>query len=191
MIIKSHTGAIRELSNMHNYKNQSPVELTVIDWCKNMNVSMAIDCMGAITRDKWECDQWNITLYRAGKKDVFNTQYYTGTGHRVLSTMGETYKRRIKQDYKGSVNLAYQLRQNEKEYAKPQVPHIAGILHSLTLDASANDYSFNDWCNEYGCESDSIKALNMYQECCDAAKELSKLFNRTELSELSELLQDY
>lgn len=152
---------------------------------------MAIDCMGAITRDKWECDQWNITLYRTGKKECFNTQFYTGIGHRVLSPMGETYKRRIKQDYKNSVNLAHQLKQNEKENAKPQIPHVASILHSLTLDASANDYSFNDWCNDYGYDADSIKALGIYQACCNTAKELQKLFNRSELSALSELLQDY
>lgn len=191
MIIKSHTGAMRELSNMHNYKKQTDIELSVIEWCNKNNVSMAIDCMGAQMRDKWECDAWNITFYRTGKKDVFNTLYYTGIGHRVLSPMGETYKRRIKQDYKNSVNLRHMLAQNEKEYAKPQTPHIAGILSSLTLDASANDYSFNDWCDNFGYESDSIKALNTYQECCNTAKELYKLFNRSELSALSELLQDY
>lgn len=191
MIIKSHTGAMRELSNMHNYKKQTDIELSIVEWCNKQGVSMAIDCMGAQIRDKWECDAWNITLYRTGKKDVFNSLYYTGIGHRVLSAMGKLEKSRIQRTYKGSVNLRHMLAQNKKENAKPQVPHIAGILCSFMLDASANDYSFNDWCNEYGYESDSIKALNMYQECCNTAKELHKLFNRSELSELSELLQDY
>jgi hypothetical protein len=191
MIIKSHTGAMRELSNMHNYKKQTPLELSIVDWCNQKGVSMAIDCMGAQTRDKWECDAWNITFYRKGKNNGFNTCYYTGTAHRVLSAIGVMDKKRIQRDYKGSINLRHMLAKNEKENARPQIPHIAGILHSLTLDASANDYSFNDWCDNFGYESDSIKALSMYQACCAIAKELYSLFNRSELCELSELLQDY
>ena len=191
MIIQTHNGHIIAMDKMPNYKDQSCIELSIVDWCNEYGLSLSIDCMGSTIRDKWECDQWNITIYRTGKKSGFNTQYYTGIGHRVLSAMGETYKRRIKQDYKVSVNLAHQLRQNEKENAKPTVPHIAGILHSLTLDSSANDYSFNDWCDNFGYESDSIKALNNYQACCNTAKELSKLFTSGELIVLSELLQDY
>ena len=51
-------------------------------------------------------------------------------------------------------------------------PSIADVLSSLFSDAMAGNLSFNDWCDEFGYYSDSIKAFNMYQACCNTAEKL-------------------
>jgi hypothetical protein len=73
---------------------------------------------------------------------------------------------------------------------KPQAPHVATVLHSLLLDSEAIDRSFSDWCSELGMDSDSIKALNTYNECCKTGETLRK-FPREVLTALREALQNY
>lgn len=74
---------------------------------------------------------------------------------------------------------------------RPKRPRIAEVLHSLVLDASAADYNFSDWCDNYGYSNDSIKAMNIYKECLEIAQILRKHFSFDTLRQINELLQDY
>lgn len=69
--------------------------------------------------------------------------------------------------------------------------HVADVLHSLILDSSANEMSFDDWCLEYGYSSDSIKARDTYDACQRNTDKLCRIFPRKTLEALRETLQDY
>jgi len=74
---------------------------------------------------------------------------------------------------------------------RPKAPKVADVLNSLILDASAADENFDDWCDNFGYSSDSIKALNTYKACLDTARALRKHFSPDTLRQIRDLLADY
>jgi hypothetical protein len=160
----------------------------VSEFLASNGVSFAAVLAGATVREyigcaKWECDEWRVTLKRADSQALdMVLPYFTGTGHRkqVKPMPSPAYR-------KGT--LAYE--QWARDAFKPQAPHAADVLHSLMSDSSAADQSFNDWCADMGMDSDSIKAFTTYQACCVIGDNMRKLFSRTELDALREMLQDY
>lgn len=46
-----------------------------------------------------------------------------------------------------------------------EAPTAADVLYCLILDGSYYSYSFEDWCNELGYDTDSIKAKKVYDKC--------------------------
>jgi hypothetical protein len=136
-------------------------------------VTFSVRLMGPMMRDSWECDAWVFTL--AGKT-TYSGNYYTGSGLRKLSKHAERANR--------SSGYA-------KAKPEPVAPCAADVLHSLILDSSATDMSFNDWCKELGFNNDSIKDLTTYQDCCKEGEELRKVFSRATMAEMALTLQDY
>lgn len=124
---------------------------------------ISINYVGETVRDNdWRCDQWRITLQnRAGQ---WNTDYFTGLGHRKV---------------------------NKWKESKPVKPEILGVLHSLFMDAQAADYNFSDWCAEYGYSDDSMKAFNIYKQCCEIAVQLRKYFNAETRTAIQQAIVDY
>jgi hypothetical protein len=52
-------------------------------------------------------------------------------------------------------------------------PKVTDVLDSLASDAAmTDDYSFDDWCGEYGYDTDSRAALKTYNACVHSAKRL-------------------
>lgn len=154
----------------------------VSEFLQSAGVTFSASFVGATVRpDNWECDEWRVTFSRAGGW-TFKTEYFTGTGHRKqVKAMPQPPFRKN--------TLAYEAW--AKDAFKPQAPHAADVLHSLLLDSTASDQSFNDWCGDMGMDSDSIKAFSTYQACCAIGESLRKLFNRTELEALRDMVQDY
>lgn len=130
---------------------------------KENNIAYAGRYVGETVRDNnWQCDAWRVSF--AAGKSRFDTDYYTGLGHR-------------KKGFKTS--------------DKPVTPCAADVLHNLILDSSALDTSFDYWCSDYGYDTDSISAFNTYQTCCKIAKELRQVFTHTQIETLRGLLEDY
>lgn len=135
-----------------------------------------IDYVGQTKHDdKWDCDQWRVTISSGAGMHSFD--YFTGLGlrARTYSGYGKKWDSMLKKHYDD----------------KPKKPKVADVMHSLILDASAADENFDDWCDNYGYSSDSIKALNMYKACLDTARALRKHFPPSMIANLRELLQDY
>lgn len=126
-------------------------------------VSYAVTYCGQTKRDNWECDAWRVRL--ANGKQIMETDYFTGLG----------------------------LRSKKVHFvaSKPVAPKSADVLHSLTLDSTAGDQSFFDWCAEYGYSDDSLKALDTYRACCKIAQDLRRIFKPETLAAIREALQDY
>lgn len=159
-------------------------------------VTFSARLVGETVRDNnWKCDAWRVTLSKGtdakgfklpgfeGKAETFETDYYTGTGHRKPIKGASVDK--------GNPGTVYR-EQWEKRNLRPVTPSAADVLYSLTLDASAADMSFNEWCADYNDgNNDSIKAFNTYQACCAIGKDLARVLDRKTLAELRDLLQDY
>lgn len=109
--------------------------------------------------------------------------------HFIVLINGEAFQ------YSKGLGYATQKREKNKTYAKisdadgraalgkkyeeftncyVSLPTLDSVLESLFLDASAYSESFDSWCSNCGYDSDSIKALNMYQACCENGKKLRK-----------------
>jgi hypothetical protein len=59
--------------------------------------------------------------------------------------------------------------------AKPPKVTAAGVLYGLILDSSALDMGFEDWCGDFGYDTDSRKALELYHECQRMGKKVRAL----------------
>jgi hypothetical protein len=133
-------------------------------------VKFSVALLGKRTRDGWEHDAWYVTLSRlsgAGHSEDFN--YCTGLGLRQYVTGPKNPRRRL----------------------RPVPPRAADVLHSLILDSSAADQTFESWCSEFGYDTDSRKAEATYRECQKNADKLARVLDRRAREELAELLQDY
>lgn len=136
----------------------------VADYLESEKITFAARYVGETVRDNnWQCDAWRVSF--AVGKSRFETDYFTGLGHRKLLK------------HTGTI--------------KPVQPCAADMLYSLILDSSAIDTSFEYWCADYGYDSDNISAFNTYQTCCKIAKELRRVFNHTQIETLRGMLEDY
>lgn len=153
---------------MNNEKTVTPltdaqiIEGKLLAMLEGLEVKVEVFAAGTgLVRDSWICDGWRVVFTRVGIKDAQAFDYFTGIGHR------------------------------SKKTGNPLKPVIAGVLHSLLLDSSAANESLNEWCDNFGYDSNSIKVLNIYKACLENADKLKKIFSNTELQSFSELLEDY
>jgi len=142
----------------------------IVSLLNEYGIYYTVSLVGETTRDNdWKCDEWRVTVHKDKKEEIF--QYYTGVG--------------LRSKPKTLVNCGY------TDKGKPVAPHIASILHSLLLDSEAVNQCFSDWCSGFGFDDDSIKALGVYNACCDIGKQMRRLFSTKQQETLRELLQDY
>lgn len=139
-----------------------------------------IEYLGEVP-SKWDTDtprtvdQWRVTI--SSRAGFHSFDYFTGLGLRTKTYSG--YGRK------------WDAMRKKHFDDKPKKPKVADVLHSLIMDASAADENFDDWCDNFGLSSDSIKALNTYKACLDIARALRKHFSPDTLRTVRELLQDY
>lgn len=69
-------------------------------------------------------------------------------------------------------------------------PERADVIDCLELDSEAMNYSFNDWCDYCGDDSDSITALEIYNECCKIGHKLVKMGIYNEIKTECEKLRE-
>lgn len=148
-------------------------------------VTFTAKFVGATTRDKWECDAWKVSFTKADKS-VYETDYFTGIGHRAVPTIQKhNYKRELENHHSSWRN------EITAKYAKPVAPCAASVLYGLTRDADAIEYSFDDWAADMGIDTDSRKGLETFLQCQKIGHEMNKFFGRDGVATLRELLQDY
>lgn len=167
-----------ERPSIMSTKIPSPIETAVDEFIKAANVSFSVAIVGATKRDDWECDEWRVTVTAA--RIEFATEYFTGTGHR------ETVRSSIAS---GLANGKFV--KGRWEGFRPVAPSAASVFYSLLRDGEAINESFSDWCDNYGYDTDSRKALSTYEACCESGRKLCKVFNHEQRQQLVDLLQDY
>lgn len=77
------------------------------------------------------------------------------------------------------VTLRYKGRQMSLDFFMGQAhtdePDAEGVLDCLLSDCSALDQSFEDWCGDFGYDTDSRKAEATYKACADLGKKVKRL----------------
>lgn len=61
------------------------------------------------------------------------------------------------------------------------------ILWAIARDGDAMQSTFEDWCSEYGYETDSRKAEKIYRACQDNALRLRKILSADKIQEIAQL----
>lgn len=143
----------------------------VAEYLEAQGVTFAVALVGETKRDSWACDEWRVLFDKraqsGGRNAEYSVPYYIGTGHRKPQ------------------------RKSWDKTPRPVAPTAASVLHGLLLDASAGDDSFADWCDNYGYDTDSRKALETYLACQETAQKLAQLFTAEQRATLSTMLEDY
>lgn len=118
--------------------------------------------LGENSDPEWQADAWRITFKKTGESEGF--EFKTGIGHRKQNARKETYLVR---------------------------PCAASVLYCLLSDAEALNESFDSWCDCFGYSPDSIKAFDIYRDCCEIGKKIAKVIDHKTQETLRDLLQDY
>lgn len=143
--------------------------------------------------DRWSCEFTNAS--KPNEPEEFD--YFTGLGHRApakahtKSRAAMYFQGLTENDKKGLTSYGKRYLAKVEELRKPVTPCAAGVLHSLILDSSACEQSFESWCNDLGYDSDSRKAYATYEACQKNADKLARVIPRSVREQLQEALQDY
>lgn len=162
------------------------IEQAVEAYLQEIGVTYSVTGGHETTRDNdWKCDEWRVQFRRPGRQDLVE-QYYTGTGHRKLTKMAE---RELLQYYAKTTPRRRQAFIDAN--SKPVAPTATGPLYSLLRDAESAEQNFHDWARDFGYDTDSIKARNVYDACCVVLVKLRGFFSHAERTKLMELMEDY
>jgi hypothetical protein len=118
-------------------------------------------------------------------------EYSCGIGHRIeldRFKRDEFKKLMNKNPKKDKANLYLYIDQLKK-VSKPKPLNIDDILYSLVLDSQASLETFDDFCDNFGYDNDSIKANEIYKACQKNAKKVKTFIKDLHIA--SELFQDY
>lgn len=99
----------------------------------------------------WARDSFAWTVVLAYRGRTLTVAYWTGSGCVVKNTA----------------------RKSSRDPATvPEVPKAADVLYFLASDARGADQSFEDWCGDYGADTDSRSAFATWQACAAMAPRL-------------------
>jgi hypothetical protein len=81
--------------------------------------------------------------------------------------------------HRWSIVLTYQGRTMKSPFfqgmAHTEAPTLQDVLESLFLDASVGEMTFEDYCSDFGSNSDSIAARNTWRACKSTARAVRRL----------------
>jgi hypothetical protein len=106
--------------------------------------------------DDWDKSafHWSVTLTYNGR--TFTTSYKTGCGH-VDKASGMP-----------TLNQAHDVK-------KVREPNAADVVSSLCSDARSGADTFEDFCGNFGYDTDSRKALDLYLQCQNIGRDVRRL----------------
>lgn len=185
------------------------IEKAVSDWAESNGITLkSIFVPFSVSRNREEkMPSLNYIVHLQSGRNSLSTDYMKGCGHLAIVLSGKSsYHISVdKRDLQLAIKKACETgkyehyafsnlkikRVNGKVAAFP-VPNICEVLYSLMLDSDvSNYYSFRDWAECTGYDSDSIQAKKIYEACQDIAENFNKLLTSAQREELQELLQDY
>lgn len=135
--------------------------------------------LGESKEKDWEHDAWRCCFNNEG------FEFKTGLGHRAPPTGWAAEN--IKQKYGRFAKTSKEW----KDACTLMKPEAASVLQCLLSDAQASRESFEEWCSNFGYDTDSREALGTYLACQETHIRLLKLFKTAQLVHLENLLEDY
>ena len=150
---------------------EKSIEDYVVSTC---GLTYSVHYTGTHNQGNWDCDGWQFAI----KGETFD--YFTGLGHREIvrgsKAVGLSSARCVRGKWEASQVIQ---------------PPIAGLLYSLILDSDACNESFVAWCNSLGYDTDSRKALKIYEQCQQRFDKLSEVFTAAQIEHITGLLEGY
>ena len=151
-----------------------------------------------LLRDKFKDNDgvtvWSVTI--VNDKSSLTTEYTMGSAYRI-STVSDTciwknrktvYRKneRLPCVYGGlSIHEA-----SVRNRSVPEKPELEGVLYCLVMDAVfSSTSSFEEFCDNSGFDSDSVKAKETFEACQKTHYRLLKM--GLDLDRLTEIYQDY
>ena len=128
---------------------------------------------------------------------LLNVKIYANSAFKTQEDMNDSWKKRAN---KWQVKLVYFDKEYVTDYfmgsglvdemGRPKKPTKKDILYSMIMD-DINDMNFNGFCDNFGYDKDSIKALKIYKAYQKQTKAYYNMFDNEEREVLQELLQNY
>lgn len=158
--------------------------------------------------DSQEMDHWSIKLtkkapIKPGEEHSrpnypsMSLVFSQGIGHRRLKRFtrskfdGNPSKAQewdLDTPYPFNIRTLYDEEQAAK--FKPVPPSLIDVLHCLTSDSDCADYTFEEWCDNLGYDTDSRKAERMFKARCNQTVLFKRLIG-DDFEALQTAMQDY
>ncbi len=169
-----------------NFQETQPE--TLADWVKRLNLTMTAQNIDA--RPDRDDAQWsdkaihfNVTV-RSTAMVIWSGCYTVGSSYPEMwarkkqrdcdaagiKPPGAFVKvdlRKLANEHPNSVYAAGIREKITASYKKAAPIALVDVLDSLRSDAMGADQSFDDWADDYGLDTDSRKALAIYEQCRD------------------------
>ena len=176
---------VREANNAT--QTQRGIEMATVtdknEFIDHQLCNMGFGCTSVLVKDDFDGrdgqSHWKVTITRNGKS--FDIDYSMGCAHRH-------YRNGKKIQLGGRLTND---RWTANKASIPDKPNLRDILHCVVSDAQSVAYgpSLEDWCGEFGYDTDSRKAERAYNACRDEYFALVRL--GADFDVLTELFQDY
>lgn len=154
----------------------------------NKEFDFSVNHLGLfVTEDLHICDKYIIFI------DGQEFEYSCGIGHRVPVIDAQIVKQEFKRVFnrnpqKTRSNLLSYV-DNLKRVSKPKPLNIDDVLYSLIMDSQAGSESFDDFCDNYGYDNDSINANDIYRACQKNGKKVRTFIK--DINQAIELFHNY
>lgn len=118
--------------------------------------------------------KYQVTLSRAGRKDLTFDFW---------SSINDSYSAEAKKVQKSN---SYKVDDfwAQKSAKKPTA---YDVLTCISGDIGMHDWTFEEFCSDFGYDTDSRQAEKTYNAVCDQSRALARLFNDEELDQLREI----
>jgi len=121
-------------------------------------------------RDEWECNAWVLFFRKGDKTERFD--YY----------MGIWLVEKLRPVVAGRARFYGGCR------TQPKRPDPLEVLHSISRDyVSTVNVSFENWCSEFGYDTDSKKAEEIYNACRETGLRLLNLISVQDMEAIASL----
>lgn len=151
--------------------------------------------------ENWPHILYDVELLR-GERSIWKGPYKLGIGH--VKTEGYESHPFLKMEHQkclrkfhlgGSLEWNTLKAETAAALAKIQKvnPKLEDVMHSLLMDCQAyfDALSFEEWCDEFGYNPDSIKHKKIFDECFEAGRNLVRNLDHEVLGGLREWASEY
>jgi len=168
----------------------------------SLNLKVSISEPFGMMQDDWACIRYTVTIqgeaftYSLGLGHVKWVQpeklsrsfFWANNGH----FSGFTWENILRTKAQGkTISKTYRAEELElaaalAKFQKKQ-PNPAEVLACVCREGVDSDESFDNWCANFGSDSDSIKAFNTYNECTENGKKARHILSAANFQKMAEL----